>query len=498
MESIAWIPGFADLVLRPTVVLLGAALLALVIRRRSAASRHLVWSAALCAVVAIPLLGPVAPDVSVPMGAEVSRLLDRGPDLSGVAGPPPDASDGREAAAAARAAATGATGTGAGAAGPLPWRPIWLAGCLGFLGVLGLRLVNLRRVEQSAAYAGDPRLLEALESAKRRLDVERPVRLLLGEPDAMPMTWGHRRPRILLPATATDWPPGQTLAVLLHELAHVRRGDVLMQRVSELARAVLWFNPLAWYAMRRMLVEREHACDDAVIRSGVRGSEYAHQLLAMTHSLRSARGAVAALPMARRSQMTGRLMAILDEGRSRRPAPAGGIRFVIVIGTAAGLAAGSLRPTTLEATDSPTEAPTVTVAAPPAAASPPIASACWPAGGGNTNSNRNEDPGVVTAEWRTERCEGGLRIVGRAVLRSDFSGFSHLDPGTRVKIGERESGGDWLKMELVGTPDGRILRHGLRGGRELEPREIDAWLESNLRPLLRLTGVRLDVDESSP
>lgn len=504
MQMIDLLPGLADLIVRPTLVLMFATIAVFAMRRFSAASRHLVWSAALSAILVIPLLGPVAPDVGVRMSAEVVGLLDINPGRSAPA--PGDAgAEGRSAPGSAAAGAQAEPTGGAELLLSLLWRSIWLAGCLGFLTVLGVRMTTLRLVERAAGTATEPALLETLESAKRSLGVERPVRLLLGEPAAMPMTWGFGTPRVLLPASATDWPREQTQVVLLHELAHVLRKDILLQRVAELARAVFWFNPLVWYAARRMLVEREHACDDAVLRSGVRGPEYAHQLLAMAHSLRSARGVAAALPMARRSQMTGRLMAILDEGRRRRASTAGGAGLVLMLGIATALAIASVRPAPLAATtggDMPTgidlsggDLPQDIVANRPAL-SRPGASDCWPAGP-DTNSNRNHDPGVIEAEWRTSRCEGGLRIEGRAVLRADSSGFAHLDPGTHVKLGEKEAG-VWFKVELVAAPDGRIQRHGLRGDRPVRTDEVDAWIASTLRSVLRLTGVGLEVDGGDP
>lgn len=492
-DMILTTPGFADLVIRPTIILALAAVGALAMHRLSAASRHFLWSAALCGVLAVPSLGPVAPGITVPVDAPVAGVLERAPWLS--AAMPEVVAENARNAAASSASAEPAPGQ---AAPPFPWRTIWAAGCLGLLGVFGMRLATLRRLGRAARPAHEARLVDALEFAKQRLGVDRPVRLLLGEPTAMPMTWGHRTPRILLPGTAPSWPLEQTRAVLLHELAHVRRGDVLLQRVAELARAVFWFNPLAWYAARRMLVEREHACDDAVIRSGIRGSDYAHQLLAMAHSLRSARGAAAALPMARRSQMTGRLMAILDEGR-RRPSPAGGAKLALTLGIGAALATGSVRAAPLEAGQDAGDASWLATHAADddrtrnAPLARPAASGCWDSIGPGTNSNRNRDPGRITAEWRTSRCEGGLEIEGRATLRPDSASFARLHPGTRVRIGEKEKG-VWRKIELVGTSGGVIERRGLLGDRSMRNDEIDAWLGSALPPMLRLTGVELEVD----
>jgi len=107
--------------------------------------------------------------------------------------------------------------------------------------------------------------------------------------------------------------------VLLHELAHVRRGDVGTHLTARLALVLNWWNPLAWGAWRAFLKERERATDDLVLHSGARASEYAGHLLEVARSMRSepalAWGAVA---MARRSQLEGRLVSILDSRVNRK------------------------------------------------------------------------------------------------------------------------------------------------------------------------------------
>jgi protocatechuate 3,4-dioxygenase beta subunit len=133
------------------------------------------------------------------------------------------------------------------------------------------------------------------------------------------MTWGSIRPVILLPAEAETWPIARCRDVLLHELAHVQRYDCLTQAIAQVACAAFWFNPLAWFAAARMRIERERACDDRVLGTGSRPSDYAVHLLAMVRELRSGRAAaIAAVAMARPSQLEGRLHAILDPHRHRR------------------------------------------------------------------------------------------------------------------------------------------------------------------------------------
>src|SRR5262249_33106515 len=98
--------------------------------------------------------------------------------------------------------------------------------------------------------------------------------------------------------------------------------DCLTHLVAQLACAAYWFNPLAWIAARRLRTERERACDDLVLASGTRGSDYADQLLDIARVMRAGRFpavlAGATLAMAHRSQLEGRLMAILDPSIPRR------------------------------------------------------------------------------------------------------------------------------------------------------------------------------------
>jgi len=135
----------------------------------------------------------------------------------------------------------------------------------------------------------------------------------------MPMPWGVFRSRLLLPAEASQWPADRRRAVLLHELAHIKRRDLPAQLVTQIACAFYWFNPLVWIAARRMVTERERACDDVVLTAGPAPCDYADHVLDIAAGLRSSPlvGA-AAIAMARPSGLERRLLAILDDRRCRR------------------------------------------------------------------------------------------------------------------------------------------------------------------------------------
>ena len=82
--------------------------------------------------------------------------------------------------------------------------------------------------------------------------VRQPVTLLRSDHPTLLVTWGVRRPTIVLPFVAREWSDDRARIVLHHELAHVSRGDWLIQMIGEIARGVNWFNPVMWAACRRL------------------------------------------------------------------------------------------------------------------------------------------------------------------------------------------------------------------------------------------------------
>ena len=334
-------PGLgADVAVKGFLVLLAALAATTLMRRASAASRHLVWLAALTGVLMLPVAAAVVPawralpppselippaavftgtrlpaasaagvaaDAAAPAPGPVSVIKS-----NGVLAAPRDPST----APAPRAAQPVETGDAGWA-----WRQValfvWLAGAAILLVRLVGGLLAVWRMERRASQLDDERWTMLTDRLSRRMGLGRIVRLLRGPTSAVPMTWGAFRPVILLPAEADAWDEDRRAAVLAHELAHVRRWDALTQWIAHLAVALFWFNPLVWVAARRVREEREHACDDAVLAVGTRATDYADHLLTIVRALGSAPGPAAALAMARRTHFEGRLRAILDSATPR-------------------------------------------------------------------------------------------------------------------------------------------------------------------------------------
>ena len=127
------------------------------------------------------------------------------------------------------------------------------------------------------------------------------------------VTWGLARPKVILPAAADAWTDARARVVLSHELAHIRRGDWIVQLSAELLRAFYWFNPLLWIACRRLRLESEHACDDEVMSRGVEGTDYATHLIELARALNQRRHMWFPAPaMARPSSLERRVRAMLN------------------------------------------------------------------------------------------------------------------------------------------------------------------------------------------
>jgi len=156
-----------------------------------------------------------------------------------------------------------------------------------------------------------------LQKAAAHVGLGVKVQFLLSSAEVVPLAAGVRKPFVLLPACASGWSPERLRVVLLHEMAHIRRRDSLAQALAELTRCLYWFHPLVWLAVQRLRVEREHACDDLVLRAGTGASDYASHLLGLARSLQPAELSPAAVSMAG-AHLETRIRAILNPGTNRR------------------------------------------------------------------------------------------------------------------------------------------------------------------------------------
>ena len=329
---LAWLP-LADAVVKASLILGAAGLTSLILRRASAALRHLVWTLALCSALLLPIVSLALPKWQLPLitfaspAPRVDNRVEKNVEHDVEAlhaaepvapvtatAPPPGRADHSDLDAAPASAARAAWLPG------FSWQSaligIWLLGAAAILGRIAVGLVAVRFLSRRTQLITDAEWLPMAMDIAEELGVTPRLRFLRSGRASMPVAAGLFRPSVIMPADADSWSESRLRVVLLHELAHVKRRDCLTHVLAQAACAFYWFNPLAWLAVKRARAERERACDDLVLACGTRGSEYADLLLEMARVLRGDRFPAllggASLAMAHRSQLEGRLMAILD------------------------------------------------------------------------------------------------------------------------------------------------------------------------------------------
>ncbi len=301
-----------DLALKATVLLALGSALAWMMRHLSAASRHAVWTTIFVALLLLPWARMVVPEWSLAfLPSGFMQADDVATPVSAI-----EADAGAGAVQPSARSPWAASLAGSSMATLLV--AVWGAGVAVRLGWIAAGLFGTLRLDRQATPVDDPRLRVSAARAAECLGVVRPIRLLSVSNDSMPVTWGLRLPRVLLPAVAKSWTDDQLAAVLTHELSHVVRKDTVSHLMARLATALWWWHPLVWVAARQARFERERACDDLVLAMGTRASDYAADLVTFVASLRPPVVASATMAMARRSQLEGRVMAILESGVNRR------------------------------------------------------------------------------------------------------------------------------------------------------------------------------------
>jgi TonB family protein len=196
--------------------------------------------------------------------------------------------------------------------------------------VLVIGIARLARFAWRAERITDGAWRDLAQALSREIGLRRSVMLLLTSHPSLLVTWGHRRPRVIVPAGAREWSENRIRLVLGHELAHINRGDWLVQCLAELLRALYWFNPLVWIVCRRLRQESECAADDAVLARGVEGPEYAAQLVDIARDLRQRRVWVPAPAIAHTSGFERRIKAMLDTRLNRRPVTRSAALFAVI------------------------------------------------------------------------------------------------------------------------------------------------------------------------
>ncbi|HQZ67410.1 MAG TPA: M56 family metallopeptidase [Planctomycetaceae bacterium] len=157
----------------------------------------------------------------------------------------------------------------------------YLVGVTWMLGRFGLSLVGGARLQRTLEPISDANLLAMISAQAIKLGLRRIPLVAVCQRICVPAVVGIFQPVILLPpALLSGLDPQQLAAILSHELAHIRRYDLIVNLLQRVVEALLFFHPVTWWISRRVRVERENCCDDYAADSTGR-LEYAGALLQM-------------------------------------------------------------------------------------------------------------------------------------------------------------------------------------------------------------------------
>ncbi|MEA3401949.1 MAG: M56 family metallopeptidase, partial [Armatimonadota bacterium] len=337
-----------DATLAVTVVLTLGAVAALVLRRGSPALRHAAWRATLAgvwlapvAVIAAGMLPVQRPEIAVPMPryAPTPRAIEA------------------EVAPVEEPVAEVTADTGRALAEPAAPKPppvaaillsLWGAGALVALVALSRDATALRTLLTDANGAPGDRPA-TVEFIADRLGLRRLPRIVRSPEVSVPAVAGWLRPTLVLPADGRA-----DEAALIHELAHVQRGDLPTLTAGRLTAAVWWWHPLAWLMLRGLAATAEEACDDVVLALTGARREYARMLTDWAERT-SVAGAVNC--GTRGKGLVARVRRVLDE-RVRPVMKLSALARIAVVGCAliAVVAAGMLHVRGAEGQPAPTDA----------------------------------------------------------------------------------------------------------------------------------------------
>ena len=531
---------FIDTALKGSLLILAAAIAAYLLRNRSASARHAAWTAAVVGHLALPILTLLAPQWRLPILPAPPWLETAVATPAGLA-PSATLTNSRQSQTSPSAAAANSStalpvnpaGPAAGSANRTSAQPVnppaqsrgfaifrdwpalsvlallWIVGSLVVLLRLAIGTWRVGRLAKNGERVADGEWLSLSQRLANGLGIARPLTLLRGDSLAVPVTWGVVYPAVLLPPDSDEWPEARRRFVLVHEMAHVKRFDALTQLLAQMTIAILWFDPLIWVAAHRMRVEREHACDDYVLRDGTTPSLYAGELLEMVQSIGSPRHehaapAFAALAMARRSEFEGRMLAILDpklerHTLGRRSAMAAAAMVTLLI-----LPLAALRPFRADTPATVVPESSSRVAATVQSTSVPVAAVVRPRWTCDT-VNVNAPVDGSSLHIHVDQHEGAWRelqymvrrqgrcaeasMIGEAEFSADEKLLTNLPSNATADFQERVSGLDRSVKVRIDRSNSLIFNATMNGQAVPFDSGMQAWLSNLLPEVLTETAV---------
>jgi beta-lactamase regulating signal transducer with metallopeptidase domain len=252
-----------------------------VVGRRNSSTRFAVWFSALLAIAVLPVFGGAASSASSANTASSAITV------------------------------------------PVSWAlclfVIWAVGASVALLRVGVGLWQLRKLRASCPAIDAATLDPVLRTTLQTFQAIRSVELRQSGRLQVPTAIGFLKPAVVLPTWAMqDLSTEELNAILIHELAHLRRRDDWTNLAQQIVKALLFFHPAVWWIEGKLALEREMACDDAVLAETANPRGYAQCLISMAEkSFLRRTVALAQAAVNRVHQTSLRVSQILDANRSR-------------------------------------------------------------------------------------------------------------------------------------------------------------------------------------
>ena len=447
----------------------------------SATGRHLIWLAAMIAVLAAPGASVLLPGMGLrilpaqEVASQVPRPSPHNQPL--LTEEPSEANAGEPASGALPATRLNALPTWMDSINQIPWQgsllAIYLLGLVLQLTFLGVGIARLGWLTHCCRSA-DSTLESLAAELALSLGIRRPVQVRVSKRVQVPFVWGVIRPVILLTEDSLKWSRQQQHDALAHELAHVARLDWVSLLIGRVACLVYWPLPLGWWAARHMAREAERACDDQVLLLGGGAADYARQLLELASNRRMWIVPTASC-LLQKSEISNRIRAILDPELRRKRMKKNVYCTALIVGLLAAVAVGAIH---LEPSMSPQSQTDVSLL--DAAGKGDLSQVMRLLQGG-------ADPNLLVPGERTpliRAAHGGHLLVVRALLdrgsdpnRNDRASSRHFPEIPRSPLGAASRSGhaavvevlleNGAKVDLAPRGDGTPLMWASAAGREM-------------------------------
>jgi bla regulator protein blaR1 len=472
------------LLVRVTSILTTAWLVTFAFRRKPAALRAAIWTAALTGILLLPfitrLLPPLRVEVLPPSSNVAESIAPENQSLNVLVS---DIAASGEAEPAISESASSTVPVHHTIRFATGFVLLWLVVGLVLLVRIALSHVQLARIARRAMWGGTVASV-------------REPRAYYTDEVGVSAVAGWLRPILLLPLDAGEWSDEMMHAVLLHELAHIRRRDPLFHLIGRIACAVYWFIPLVWIASRRFSALREQACDDEVLRSGVAASAYASSLIHLARRAGFAPPASAALAMAGKSGIQERIMTILNPSVSRTVLSYRAVLTLLLTAVSVVLFASTVQPARVDA------APAVHLEWPEALEPEPTAAElAVPAqssricgdelDSSSSSINSNNGRRRWTIKLRGSACTVDFRLEGNVEFNDDFTDIASLSSDGLLQLDLTDRG---VRRQLdMKSNRGTIERRWRVDGVE-QPYDAAAraWFAEFLVELDRRTAIGVD------